>query len=102
MSQTTGPILALGAVTVVNRTVFNAEPMDWRVPIATGLLLVGFSLGERAFPDGAQVLAWTALLSTLVTRLEPGVPSPVESATAWWKKSKTAAGPDKSSARGGV
>jgi hypothetical protein len=101
VSQTTGPVLALGAITVVNRTVFNSEPMDWRVPIATGLLLVGFSLGERAFPDGAQVLAWTALMSTLVTRLEPGVPSPVESAVSWWKQSK-ASGPDQSSARRGV
>lgn len=86
MSRTTGPILALGAVTVVNSTVFNGRPMDWRVPVATGLAAVGASLLERAFPDGAQVLAWTALLSALVTRLEPGTPAPVESAVAWWQQ----------------
>lgn len=88
MSQTTGPVLALGTITVINRTVFNGEPMDWRIPIATGLAAIGFNFAERAFPDGAQVLAWTALLTTLVTRVEPNVPSPVESALAWWKQSQ--------------
>lgn len=92
MSKTTGPILALGAVTIANKTVFNDEPMDWRIPIATGLLAVGASLGERAFPDGAQILAWTALLATLVTRLDPKTPSPVESALSWWRQSGKPAG----------
>lgn len=87
MSRTTGPVLALGAITVVNQTVFNGKAMDWRIPIATGLAMAGFSLVERAAPDGAQMLAWTALLTTLVTRIEPGTPSPVESAIAWWKSS---------------
>lgn len=88
MSATTGPILALGTTTVINQTVFNGRPMDWRIPIATGLALVGFGLAEKAFPDGAQVLAWTALLTTLVTRVDPGTPSPVESAVTWWTQSK--------------
>lgn len=88
MSQTTGPVLALGAVTVVNRTVFNGEPMDWRIPLATGLTAVGANLLEKAFPKGAEILAWTAFLTVLVTRLEPGVPSPVESAVKWWGESK--------------
>lgn len=88
MSRTTGPILALGAVTVINRTVFNGRPMDWRIPIGTGLALAGFSLAERAAPDGADVLAWTALLTALLTRLDPHTPSPVESALAWWNASK--------------
>jgi hypothetical protein len=88
VSRTTGPILALGAITVVNRTVFNDRPMDWRIPIGTGLAMVGFSLAERAAPDGADVLAWTALLTALLTRLDPHTPSPVESALAWWQSSK--------------
>lgn len=98
MSRTTGPILALGAITVVNDTVFQDKPMDWRIPIATGLAAIGFNFAERAAPDGAQVLAWTALLASLVTRLDPGVPSPVESALAWWKSSAKG-GADQSSAR---
>ena len=99
MSRTTGPILALGAITVINDTVFQDKAMDWRIPIATGLAAVGFSFAERAFPDGAQVLAWTALLASLVTRMDPSVPSPVESAVAWWKQSANSGPTDQSSAR---
>jgi hypothetical protein len=89
MSQTTGVILATGAVTVVNATVFHDEPMDWRVPIATGLAAVGFSLAERVWPKGVQILAWSTLLTVLLTRTQKGVPSPTESALDWWRKSGT-------------
>lgn len=86
MSATTGPILATGALTVVNRTVFSGQPMDWRIPIATGLAAVGFSLVERVAPELAKILAWTTFLTVMLTRLDPKVPSPVESAVNWWKK----------------
>lgn len=86
VSATTGPVLALGGITVVNQTVFHGQPMDWRVPIATGLAAVGFSLAERAWPQGAEILAWTALVTVLITRTNPGVPSPVESAVSWWNQ----------------
>jgi len=84
MSLTTGPVLATGAVTIVNRTVFHGQPMDWRVPVATGLAALGFSLAERAWPQGAQILAWTSLLTVLLTRMDPKVPSPIESAITWY------------------
>ena len=84
MSKTTGPVLAMGAITVTNNTVFHNQPMDWRVPIATGLLAIGFSLAERAWPRGAEILAWTGLLTVLLTRTNPKIPSPVESAVAWY------------------
>lgn len=86
MSRTIGPILATGTATIVNRTVFNGQPMDWRIPIATGLAAVGFSLFEKVAPELAVVLAWTTFLSVMLTRLDPTVPSPTESALAWWKK----------------
>lgn len=89
MSKTTGIVLATGAVTVVNTTVFNGKPMDWRVPIATGLAAVGFSLAERAWPKGVVIFAWTSLITVLMTRTQPGVPSPAESALTWWKESKS-------------
>lgn len=89
MSKTTGPILALGGITIVNQSVFHGEPMDWRVPIATGLAAVGFSLAERAWPQGAEILAWTALLTVLLTRTNPKVPSPTESALSWWNEGGT-------------
>lgn len=84
MSLTTGPVLATGAVTIVNRTVFHGQPMDWRVPVATGLAALGFSLAEKAWPQGAQILAWTSLLTVLLTRMDPKVPSPTESAISWY------------------
>lgn len=89
MSKTTGPILALGTITIVNKSVFHDEPMDWRVPIATGLAAVGFSLAERAWPVGAEILAWTALLTVLLTRTDPKIPSPTESALSWWNEGAT-------------
>ena len=86
MSRTIGPILATGLVTVANQTVFHDEPMNWKVPIATGLAAIGFSLAERAAPQIAIILAWTTFLTVMLTRTNPNVPSPVESAVSWWKK----------------
>lgn len=86
MSRAIGPILATGAATIVNRTVFNGLPMDWRIPVATGLAAVGFDLFEQAAPKVAVVLAWTTFLTVMLTRVDPKVPSPTESALAWWKK----------------
>lgn len=87
MSKTTGPVLAVGAITVVNGTIFHGQPMDWRVPIATGLSAIGFSLAERVWPQGAEILAWTALVTLLLTRVNPKVPSPAESAVTWFNQS---------------
>jgi hypothetical protein len=87
MSQTTGVVLATGAITVVNQTVFHDEPMDWRVPVATGLAAIGFSLAERIWPKGVQILAWTGFMTVLLTRTQSSVPSPVESALDWWNRS---------------
>lgn len=81
MSKTTGVVLATGGLTLVNQSVFNGEPLDWRVPIATGVAAIGFSLAERAWEEGAVILAWTAFLSVLLTRVNPKVPSPVETAS---------------------
>lgn len=86
MSATTGPVLATGLLSIVNRTIFNGQPMDWRIPPATGLAAVGFSLFERVWSKGAVLLAWTAFLTVLLSRTDPRVPSPVESAVAWWNK----------------
>lgn len=86
MSRSIGPIIATGAVTVVNRSVFHGKPVDWRVPIATGLAAVGFSLFEDAAPKVAVVLSWTVFLTVMLTRTDPTVPSPTESALDWWKK----------------
>ena len=83
MSRTLGPVLATGAATIINQSVFHNKPVDWRVPIATGLAAIGFSIAERAMPTPAVILAWTAFLTVMLTRIN-NVPSPVESAVSWW------------------
>jgi len=84
MSKTTGIVLAMGAVTMVNQSVFHSHPIDWRVPAATGLAAIGFDLAEHLWPQGAELLAWTAFLTVLLTRTDPKIPSPTESALTWW------------------
>lgn len=85
MSKTTGVVLATGGITILNQTIFHDQPMDWRVPVATGLAAVGFTLAERVWPQGAEILAWSGFLTLLLTRTNPKVPSPAESAAAWFK-----------------
>lgn len=92
MSKTTGVVLAMGGITIVNQTVFHDKPMNWRIPVATGLAAMGFSAAERVWPQGVQILAWTGLLTILLTRTDPGVPSPVESALDWWNKNSSSGG----------
>lgn len=86
MSATTGIVLAMGGITVANASIFHDEPVDWRIPIATGLLALGFSGAERIAPQAAVMLAWTGLAVVVLTRVNPSVPSPAESALAWWNK----------------
>lgn len=88
MSRTTGPILAVGAITITNRTIFHRQPMDWRIPIATGLAAGAFALAERAWAEGATALAYMCLFSVLFARLQPDVPSPVETALDFWNGKK--------------
>jgi hypothetical protein len=84
MSKTIGPVLAIGTMTIINGSIFHNRPMDWRVPIATGLAAVGFSLAERVWEQGAVILAWTAFLTVLLARTDPNTPSPIESAISWF------------------
>lgn len=86
MARTTGPILAIGAVTLANQSLLNDKPIDWRIPIAAGLAAGLFALFEKGWEEAAVALAWTALAATLFTRLTPGVPSPIESAARWWER----------------
>jgi hypothetical protein len=83
MARTTGPILAVGAVTVANQSVVNGRPVDLRVVAATGLAAAAFALAEHAWEKGAVALAWMSLVTVLFTRID-GVPSPTESFVRWW------------------
>jgi hypothetical protein len=85
--QTTGPILAIGAITMANETIVNGKPIDWRVPIATGLAAMAFSALENVSGSLAPAItkiAWLALLTTLIVRVKPDTPSPAESFMTWY------------------
>lgn len=84
--STTGPILAVGAITVANASVFHDKPVDWRIPVATALAAVMFSGMEKVWAEGARALAWTALVAVCLTRIDSRTPSPVESALSWWRE----------------
>lgn len=86
MSQTTGIIVATGAITMANQSIFHNEPVDWRIAIATGFAAMAFSAAERVWSPGAVMLAWTGMATVLLTRTNPRVPSPVESAFTWWEE----------------
>lgn len=89
MAETTGPIIATGAVTILNQTVLHGRPMDWRIPIATGVAVGAFALVEKGAPQAARLAAYAALITVLFTRIN-GIPSPTESFLSWWN-----AGPGK-------
>lgn len=83
-----GPVLAIGAITVGNATLLHGQPLDMRVPIATGIAAGGFVLLERLNEQIAVGLAWVALVAVLLVRMDPRVPSPIESLNAWWTQGK--------------
>jgi hypothetical protein len=86
MSRTTGPVLAIGGITLANGLLLENRPMDWRIPIATGVAAGLFALMEKAWADGAVALAYTALLAVLLTRLPGQKKAPVENLTEWLKE----------------
>lgn len=82
MARSTGPILAVGAVTLFNEVVLHAQPFNWKVPIATGIAALGLDLLEHLNADLAVGIAWIALVAILFTRVNPNVPAPLESLAA--------------------
>jgi hypothetical protein len=76
MAESTGPILAVGAISFGNQWVFNKDP-DFRILLATGvaaLILAGIEHIDAPIATG---LAWIALITISLTRVQ-GKPSPAE------------------------
>ena len=87
MAKSTGPILAAGGLTWANQTILADEisPDDdipritVRIAVATSLL-AGLLFGiEKVSPNVAVALAYTALATTLLVRIQ-GKPTPLERA----------------------
>ena len=88
MARTTGVILAVGGITLGNAVIVNNQPINWRIPIATGIAAGMFALAEQGWEKGAVALSYVALVTVLFVRTQPGVPSPVESFATWWNQGK--------------
>lgn len=84
MAQSTGPILAIGAITMVNQSIVHGKPIDVRVPVSTAVAAGMFALAERGWQKGVVTLSWVALVTILFTRVDPTIPSPTESFLGWW------------------
>lgn len=85
MARSTGPLLAMGAITLANASIAHNRPVDWRIPIATGLSVGVFALAEHLAPDLVTGVAWLALMTSFLVPLFPGVPTPAESLIAYWQ-----------------
>lgn len=86
MARTTGPILAVGAISFVNKAVLNDGGVDIRIPVATGFAAIAFALLERVHEGLAVGIAWIALAAVLLTRVDPRVPSPTETLLKYWNR----------------
>ena len=88
MSATTGPILAAGGVVIFNAVVIHGQqPLaQTRTAVATGIAAAGLHLAERAFPTAAVALAWLVFVATLMVRVDPATPAPIESFATWYRE----------------
>lgn len=84
MARSTGPLIAIGAITVINQSVFNDKPVEWRVPIAAAGAALIFSGLEKALPEFIPLVSYIALIGVLLSRVDPSIPSPAESFLKWW------------------
>lgn len=83
MARSTGPMLAVGGITMFNEMVVHGEPIDWRIPVATGIAAGMLALVEQLSEGAAVGIAYTALITILLARVKPDIPSPVESLLDW-------------------
>ena len=87
MPASLGPILAAGGLVWGNAViVHNHGPLEQqqaRVLVATLASAAGLSVLEKVMPATATLVAWLALTAVILVRVEPNVPSPLESIMAW-------------------
>ncbi len=88
MAKSTGPILAVGAISLGNEVLVAGKPMNWRIPAATGIAAGILALAEKGWKDGAVALAYLALVTVLFVRTDPKVPAPVESFNKWFSEGR--------------
>jgi hypothetical protein len=88
MAKSTGPILAVGAITLANEVVLQGRGFNWRVPIATGIAALVLDGIEHVSEPLAVGIAWIALVAVLFTRIDPNTPAPIEALNDFISKGK--------------
>jgi hypothetical protein len=68
MARSTGPILAVGAITYANQVIGNGRPWNSEliIPVATGIAAGLLALAEKASPELAVGIAWISLVTSLL------------------------------------
>lgn len=77
MAKSTGPILAVGAISFTNDWVFNHQSPDFKILLATAVAAGGLALFEHVSVELSVGIAWIALVTVLLTRYK-GKPSPAD------------------------
>jgi hypothetical protein len=76
MAKSTGPILAVGAISYVNEWVFNHQE-NFKILLATGIAALGLAGLERVSAPLAVGIAYIALITITFTQAG-NKPSPAE------------------------
>ncbi len=87
MAASTGPVIAAGGVVVFNAVIIQQKPLlsQQRIIIGAVIAAMGLSLWENAMPRTAVAMSWLILASTLLVRVDPATPSPIESFQQWYR-----------------
>lgn len=94
MSQSTGIVLATGALTLGNTFILSGQqpPDPWneaaKVIVATAIAAGTLAVIERPAPELAVAIGWAAFLAVTIIRVNPQVPSPSERLFQWWETAR--------------
>lgn len=65
-------IIATGAITVANNVILNKQPMNWKIPIATGIGALMFAGLQSASREPAVMLGWLVLVGSFIVPPKTG------------------------------
>jgi hypothetical protein len=85
MARSSGPMLTVGGLTLINEVLINKKDFELRIPIATGVAVGFLALIEKGSESLAVGMAYLALIASIFVQTRPDV-EPIGSAFAnWWK-----------------
>lgn len=87
MAASTGPILGAAGIVLFNNVVVHMQSTRSQTPVIVGAFIAagGLALTERAWPRASTAFAWLVLISTLLVRVDPATPAPIESFFDWYE-----------------